>query len=214
VKKRIQSSPYVSIGLTIINIILFLLCTFVGNLLYNKGGLSPYSFFEEKEYYRVFTSMFLHGDIEHLINNMLLLCGLGAMIEKEVGHTTFAIAYFVTGFGGNAASLWYKIAVGEYDVLSIGASGAVFGLIGVLLVMALLPGVYMPSATPVRILFVIGYSIYCGMQETNIDNAAHVGGVLCGIVFGSFVFGVLRKGFFRRTKEQPNNIEDGGYYED
>ena len=213
-RKKIRTSPYVSIGLTIINIILFLLCTFEGNLLYNKGGLSPYYFFERKEYYRLFTSMFLHGDIQHLVNNMLLLCGLGAMIEREAGHVTFGLLYFLTGLGGNIASLWYKVSVGDLDVLSIGASGAVFGLIGVLLVLALLPGVNIPSATPVRILFVIGYSIYSGMSETNIDNAGHIGGVICGILLGGLIFGVLRRGFFVKRINQSNNIEDGGYYED
>ena len=212
-KQKIKAYPYISIGLTIINIILFLLCTFTGNLLYNKGGLSPYSFFEKGEYYRVLTCMFLHVDIEHLVSNMLLLCGLGAMIEKGVGHITYAVAYFITGFGANIASLWYKLYVGHYDALSVGASGAISGLLGVLLVVALLPGVYMPSATPMRILVVIGFSIYNDMQQTGVDVAGHIGGILCGIVFATLVFGVLRKGFSQK-KEQPNNIEDGGYYED
>lgn len=213
-KDKMQIAPFVSGGLVIINIIIFLLCTFGCDLLYNKGGLSPYNFFVEKEYYRIFSSMFLHGDMEHLVNNMLLLFGLGAMIEKEVGHISFGVLYFLTGIGGNMASLWYKMTIGEFQVISIGASGAVFGLIGVLLVLALLPGVQIPNATPVRILFVIGYSIYCGLGETNIDNAAHIGGALSGIIFGFILFGVFRKGFFKNTKQLTNNIEDGGYYED
>ena len=123
------------------------------------------------------------------------------------------MAYFITGFGANIASLWYKIYVGHYDALSVGASGAISGLLGVLLVVALLPGVYMPSATPMRILVVIGFSIYNDMQQTGVDVAGHIGGILCGIVFATLIFGVLRKGFSQK-KEQPNNIEDGGYYED
>ena len=212
--RKNQMAPYVSAGLVIVNIILFLLCTFGGNLLYNKGGLSPYAFFVEKEYYRVLTSMFLHGDMEHLVNNMLLLFGLGAMIEKEVGHISFGVLYFLTGLGGNVVSLWFKLATGQIEVISIGASGAVFGLIGVLLVLALLPNVTIPNATPVRVLFVIGYSIYCGVTETNIDNAAHIGGVLCGILFGFLFFGIMKRGLFYKREQQPNNIEDGGYYED
>lgn len=212
--RKSRMAPYVSGGLVVINIILFLLCTFGCDLLYNKGGLSPYNFGIEKEYYRIVTSMFLHADIEHLVNNMLLLFGLGAMIEKEVGHLSFAILYFMTGIGGNVASLLYKMMMGEVYVNSIGASGAVFGLIGVLLVLSLTPSIQIPNATPTRILVVIGYSIYCGINETSIDNAAHVGGVLCGVVFGVILFGILRRGFFQNKRQQSNNIEDGGYYED
>lgn len=212
--QKFKSLPYVSIGLAIINIILFMLCTFEGNLLYNKGGLSPYCFFEEKEYYRLLTSMFLHGDIHHIVNNMLLLCGMGAMIEKEAGHLTYGAVYFASGFVGNLVSLWYKVYVGEYSVLSIGASGAVFGLVGLLLILAMLPNVNIPNASPVRTLLVIGYSIYCGMGESSIDNAAHIGGVVCGILLGSLIFGVLRKGFFKKKTNQSINIENGGYYED
>lgn len=213
-KQKNQMAPIVSGGLVIVNIILFLLCTFEGDLLYNKGGLSPYYFFVEKEYYRMITSMFLHGDMEHLTNNMLLLFGLGAMIEKEVGHVSFGVLYFLTGLGGNMASLCFKLITGELEVISIGASGAVFGLIGVLLVLALLPNVQIPNATPVRILLVIGYSIYCGMSETNVDNAAHVGGVVCGIVFGVLWFGVFHKGLFKKKEQQSQDIKDGGCYED
>ncbi len=209
-----QMAPYVSGGLVIVNIILFLLCTFGDNLLYNKGGLSPYYFFSEKEYYRIFTSMFLHGDMEHLVNNMLLLFGLGAMIEKEVGHISFGVLYFMTGLGGNVTSLLYKLLLGEWTVVSIGASGAVFGLIGVLLVLTLMPNVKIPNATPVRILLVIGYSIYCGINETNIDNAAHIGGVLCGVLFSVLWFGVFHKRLYRREEQQSQEIKDGGYYED
>lgn len=214
INQKNKMAPYVSGGLVVLNILLFLLCTFEGDLLYNKGGLSPYYFFEEKEYYRIFTSMFLHGDASHLTNNMLLLFGLGAMIEKEVGHISFGVLYFLTGLGGNVASLCFKLITGELSVISIGASGAVFGLIGVLLVLTLMPSVEIPNATPVRILLVIGYSIYCGMSESNIDNAAHVGGVLCGILFSIVWFGIFHKGLFKKKVQQSREIEDGGYYED
>ena len=151
--------------------------------------------------------------MEHLVNILLLLFGLGVIIEKDVGHVAFGVLYFLTGLGGNVASLWYKLYTGELMVISIGASGAVFGLIGVLLVLALLPGVEIPNATPLRIVLVIGYSIYSGMNEVNIDNAAHVGGVLCGVVSGFLLFGIFRRRLFYKKTQQSDDIEDGGYYE-
>jgi len=178
---------YASGFIIVINIILFLLCTFDGGMLYNIGGISPYSFFEEKEYYRLVSSMFLHGDIQHLVNNMLLLFGLGLMIEKEIGHLAFAAAYMVSGIGGNIVSLFFKIHIGEWYVESIGASGAVFGLIGVLLMLALFLRGRLPNVTPIRILIVIAYSIYSNWGNGRIDNAAHFGGVIVGATAGAAI---------------------------
>lgn len=181
---KIKTVPYISGGLVIINILIFLWCTFGGEMLYNIGGLSPYYFIEQKQYYRLLSCMFLHGDITHIMNNMLLLFGLGTMIEKEIGHITFALAYFLTGVAGGLGSLFYKFFSEQWYVGSIGASGAVFGLIGVLLSLAFFSDLHMPNVTPLRMIVVVVYSVYSGMGEPNIDNAAHIGGVLAGIVIG------------------------------
>lgn len=189
----LKRAPYVSGALVIINILVFLICTFGGNILYNSGRLSPDTFFAGKEYYRVITAMFLHADIQHLVNNMLLLFGLGAMIEKEVGHLTFLLLYFGSGLGGQAASLLYKTQMGEWMVGSIGASGAVFGLVGLLLAVVFFPYIKLPNVTPARVIFVVFYSIYSGIQDKSIDNAAHIGGLLAGFAVGVVICLVKRK---------------------
>lgn len=181
---RIKEMPYVSGGLVLINILIFLWCTFDGNMLYNVGVLSPFDFFEKKQYYRLISSMFLHGDIAHLINNMLLLFGIGTMLEKEIGHGVFAIIYLLTGIVGGMVSLFCKVFSGEWYVGSIGASGAVFGLIGVLLAMAFFSGIHLPNVTPMKMIVVVVYSVYSGMGDVNIDNAAHVGGAAAGVFAG------------------------------
>lgn len=206
--RKCKAVPYVSGGLVIINILVFLWCTFGGELLYNVGGLSPYSFWEQKQYYRLFSSMFLHGDINHIINNMLLLFGLGTMIEKEIGHLTFALSYFITGIAGGVVSLYYKAFLGEWYVSSIGASGAVFGLVGVLLALAFFSGVQMPNVTPLKMLIVVAYSVYSGMGEATIDNAAHIGGVIAGVVVGLVLCIKIR------VKRRKTDVYIGGYHED
>ena len=127
--KKIKAMPYISIILIVWNVILFLICTFTGEMLYNEGGLSPAACLGDGQYYRLVTAMFLHADIQHLLNNMVLLGGLGAMLEPEAGHTGFCILYFLSGLGGQIVSLIYKMFSGEWYVVSIGASGAVFGLL-------------------------------------------------------------------------------------
>lgn len=204
--ERIKRVPYISGGLVVINILIFLWCTFAGEMLYNIGGLSPYYFFEQKQYYRLISSMFLHGDITHIVNNMLLLFGLGTMIEKEVGSVTFAISYFVTGIVGGIASLFYKLMTDQWYVGSVGASGAVFGLVGILLSLAFFSGKQLPNVTPIKMIVVVAYSIYSGMGNSTIDNAAHIGGVSAGIIIGLILCVKIRL--------KNKNIHRGGYHED
>lgn len=181
---QLQKIPYISAILVILNVIIFLICTFGGEMLYNIGSISPASFWGKKEYHRLISNMFLHVDIQHLVNNMLLLFGIGSMLEKEIGHVWFFLIYFASGIGADVASLGYKIYCGDWYVESIGASGAVFGLVGMLLAVAICLGSLIPTVTPKKVLFVIAYSVYSGIQNKGIDNAAHIGGVLIGLLFG------------------------------
>ena len=184
--KRFRELPVVSGVLVIINVIVFLICTFTGDLLYNGGRLDIQSVFVQREYARVIWSLFLHSDVNHIFNNMVILFFLGAMIEKEVGHVRYAVLYFLSGIGGNMLSLMMKLLT--YDMAgSIGASGAVFGLDGVLLALLLFSGRQLPNVTPVRVLLMIAYSLYSGFTGVNIDNAAHIGGLLTGFIGGTVV---------------------------
>lgn len=186
-----KSLPIVSGVLVGINILLFLLCTFGGNLIYNMGGLDVWNTLFRGEYYRVVTAMFLHADTGHLFNNMILAFVVGSMLEKELGHWGYGVAYFLCGIGGNVLSLLYKLRFG-ITVGSIGASGAVFGLDGMLLMLVLLSGRRLIDATPVRIIGVIFLSLYSSFGMESVDNAAHVGGLITGLVIGAIASIIIR----------------------
>ena len=181
--RKLQELPIVSAILVFINVIVFLICTFTGNLLYNMGRMDVQSVLGSGEYGRIIWALFLHGDINHIFNNMVILFFMGAMIEKEIGHIRYAIIYFLAGIGGNLFSLIMKVMTLE-TVGSIGASGAVFGLDGVLLALILFSGRRMPDVTPGRVMLMIAYSLYSGFTGVNTDNAAHVGGLLIGFLAG------------------------------
>lgn len=181
-KKR-QEVPWASGMLVAINVIVFLICTFSGNLLYNKGELDAVSVLAGRQYGRVVWAMFLHAGIEHLFNNMVILFFLGAMIEKTTGHIQFLTLYFLSGIGGNLCSLLVKLLQMDYSA-SVGASGAIFGLDGVLLAWILLDRQSMPDVTPKRVILMIALSLYSGFSAQNIDNAAHVGGLVTGFLAG------------------------------
>ena len=183
---RWYQQPLVSGALVIVNVIVYIVCMFTGNRLYNMGDLNVFSVLRDGEYGRILWAMFLHVDRGHLFNNMLILFFLGAMIEKEIGHIKYAFLYFLSGIGGNLLSLYSKMMTGEIAG-SVGASGAVFGLDGVLLAMVLFWKKELPSVTPVRVAFMILLSLYSGFTGANVDNMAHLGGLIIGFAGGCVV---------------------------
>ena len=181
--KNWKDLPLVSVLLVIINIIVFLICTFTGNLLYNRGMLAVQQVLLEREYGRIVWAMFLHSDFIHIFNNMIILFFFGHMVEKEVGHIRYGLVYFFSGIGGNILSLMMKVMYSE-TAGTIGASGAIFGLDGMLLALVMFSGKKLKNITPGRVVLMIFASLYGGYTGTNVDNAAHLGGVFTGFVIG------------------------------
>lgn len=184
--KRLKQMPVVSAALVIINVIVYILCIVTGGALYRVGVLDADSVICGKEYGRILLAIFLHAGSDHLFNNMLILFFLGAMIEKEVGHIRFGLFYFLSGIGGNVLSLAMKVYNND-PAASLGASGAVFGLDGVLLAMVVFSDRKMESVTPARAVLMIALSLYSGFTGGSVDNAAHVGGLIVGFLAGSVI---------------------------
>lgn len=192
---RWRQQPIVSGALVIINAIVFILSTFIDGRLYELGMLDGFRVLVHGEYGRIIWSMFLHADVNHLFSNMIILFFLGSMIEKELGHVKYALLYFLSGIGGGVLSIVFK-AMTNSMVPSVGASGAVFGLDGVLLAMVLLWNERLPNVTPSRVALMIVLSLYSGFTGGNIDNAAHIGGLLVGFLGGCVIC------FFQRRKRK------------
>ena len=192
-----QNLPIVCGTLVVINVIVYLICTFTGDLLYNIGELDAAAVLLRREYGRIIYSMFLHAGIDHLFNNMVILFFLGAMIEKVTGHIQLLLIYLLSGIGANICSLLYKVMTMD-SMASVGASGAIFGLDGVLLAWILLDRQAMPDVTPRRVLLMIVLSLYSGFTAHNIDNAAHVGGLLTGFAAGALLCALRRR---KRNRE-------------
>ena len=150
-----------------------------------RMGALSYDTFISGKWYQIITSMFLHFGITHLFNNMILLIYAGCQLEQMVGKMRYLLLYVGSGIVGNAASLWYYHSIGEYAV-SAGASGAIFGVIGALLVILAWNRTNNAETTPRRLFFLAFITIYYGMTTIGVDNAAHIGGLISGI-FGGFL---------------------------
>ncbi|MEO6001078.1 MAG: rhomboid family intramembrane serine protease [Chitinophagaceae bacterium] len=132
------------------------------------------------EWWRLLSSCFLHAGVLHLFFNMYALLYIGLLLEPHLGKKRFAIAYLLTGIAASITSLWW-----HNNAVSVGASGAIFGMYGVFL--AMLTTNLLQNSTRNALLMSIavfvGYSLIGGMQH-GIDNAAHLGGLISGIVIG------------------------------
>ena len=123
-----------TVALIVINAAVFFILTLFGDtedalfMLQHGAMYEPY-IIDGHEYYRIFTCMFLHFGISHLLNNMVLLGALGWNLELEIGKIRFLIIYLGSGIAGNIVSLIYDISSVQ-PAVSVGASGAIFGLMG------------------------------------------------------------------------------------
>lgn len=181
--RKLKELPFISVALVAANVVIFLLCQLPGNMLYDRGCLSAYEIIAHGEYARIIWSMFLHADINHLFSNMIILLFMGAMIEKEIGHIPYVVIYLASGIGGNLLSLADKVINNDWAV-SLGASGAIFGLDGLLLALVLFSRRKMNNVTPARVVLMICLSLYSGFTGGNVDNLAHIGGLLVGFMLG------------------------------
>jgi rhomboid protease GluP len=191
--KKYKLKEYISVTsfLVLINLLIYLLCTLWGDLLYNIGVLNLERLVDHGEYYRLITSVFLHADIDHIFGNMIILFLAGQFVEKILGHTRFLILYIFSGIGGSLVSLYFQYTAGDLYT-SLGASGAVFGVLGALLVFVILRRPEVKEMTVPRVAFYLFYSIYLGFRSTNIDNYAHVGGLLVGAVLAFLLWTTVK----------------------
>ena len=189
-RKKMILTP-VNIGIVILNVICFLLVIVLNggyfavldsDTMLRMGALS-YDTFMSGQWYQVITSMFLHFGIAHLFNNMILLTYVGCQLERLVGKLPYLLLYIGSGVVGNIASLWYYHSIGEYAV-SAGASGAIFGVIGALFIILTMNRTNSAETTPRRLFFLAFITIYYGMTTIGVDNAAHIGGLISGIIGG------------------------------
>lgn len=192
-KRHITISPC-NTALVLINILVFVLCEIFGStqdiaFLLEHGALSFPEVFSGHEFYRLFTYMFLHGGIEHLLNNMLILWFLGDNLEKQMGHVKYLILYFLSGILAGLVSMVYNSNIDRY-VVCVGASGAIFGVVGALAFIVLVNRGRVENLTTRQMLLFIALSLYGGFTSQGVDNAAHIGGLLAGILLG---LGLYRK---------------------
>ncbi len=186
-----QKRPVATIALAVLCGILFLICEIRGgsensSVLISMGALySP--LVEKGEVWRYPLSMFLHAGIRHLLNNLLLLCVIGFPLERQLGWIRYLILYLLGGLGGSLISYrYYMLTTGQ--VFEIGASGAVFAVIGGLLWIILRNRGRVEGLSLQQMLIMLAFSLYFGFATANVANSAHIGGLVCGFILSILLY--------------------------
>ena len=187
---------YVNGILIAVNVLYFLYLETAGStgdvfFMYHKGAMEAAAVLKDHEYYRLFTAMFMHFGINHLINNMLVLFVIGDNLERALGHVKYLILYLCCGIGAGWISLYFQ----EPAVLTVsaGASGAIFGVIGGLLYAVAVNKGRLEDLSTRQLVVMIAFSLYFGFTSVGIDNAAHISGLVLGILFGGILYRKPRK---------------------
>lgn len=175
--------PVINILLVVVNVAVWCIMELLGDTLNvsyiaEYGGLYPEIIYNG-EWYRVFTSMFLHFGAEHLANNMILLAAAGGRLENAVGPVRYLIIYTGSGLLGNLIWIYRMIQTGGHAV-SAGASGAVFGIIGALVWVAIRNKGRFEGLTVRGLLVMIALCMYYGITTAGVNNWAHAGGAAGG----------------------------------
>lgn len=183
--------PWITYGLIAANIVVYLIL----KLMSMKTGteyqnlLAPYgakinTLILNGEYWRFISPMFLHSNEIHLLVNCYSLYIVGSQVEKLFGHGKFIAIYFISGFIGCIASFAFSTNA------SVGASGAIFGLLGAMLYFAMKRPSLLKSSFGANLVTTLLINIGYGIMNKQIDNYAHLGGLLGGFLTTGVVYTV------------------------
>jgi len=179
----IKLYPVIS-SLIAINVVVFLIGLIppLGNNILNMGASVNY-LIADGEYWRLFTSMFIHGGFFHLLFNMFSLYVFGPELERIAGKLRFFTIYFVSGFMGNVVSFLIQ----PLNYASIGASGAIFGIFGAFVALVYYTRKTMPQLKQI-IMPIIVISVIMTFLQPNVNGTAHIVGLITGLIIGLFDF--------------------------
>ena len=165
------------------------------NALVNFGG-NNLLIVQSGEVWRLISAAFLHVSLIHLLVNMYSLVIIGTQVETFIGKFKFLFVYLISAICGNLLSLIFN----EANIVSVGASGAIFGLMGALLYFGYHYRLYLSEAIKTQIIPVIVLNLLLGFMVSGVDNAAHIGGLIGGYL-ASMAIGIENKS---KTRDKVN----------
>ena len=190
--RNYKKLPICTIAIAAANVLIFLGQSFMGMtedsaFMMEHGAMYVPYLMNGERYYTLITSMFLHFGFSHLMNNMVMLLVIGYSLEPEIGKIRFLLIYLGSGLMGNLVSAWFDVSQGSYAV-SAGASGAIFGIVGALLYVAIRNHGRVGEISTRGLVLMAGLSLYYGFTAQGVDNAAHIGGLVSGFLLAVLTY--------------------------
>ncbi len=185
--------PYITYGLIVVNVLIFIIGFFdpVREMqMFLNGANNRDLVLVDGEFYRLFTSMFLHASLPHVVFNMFSLYIIGTNLEAIYGHVRFGVIYLLGGLTGALLSTLLS------DVYSVGASGAVFAVFGGQIVflyrhrklLGRAGQAQMRQMVLIAVMnFIVGIASSFSTQGVSIDNWAHIGGFVGGLILAAYI---------------------------
>jgi membrane associated rhomboid family serine protease len=185
--RSLTSTPVVTRALIAINVIAFVaelaggatLSSGGGGTVWNHGVLFGPSIHFNHEYWRLVTSGFLHAGLFHILVNMVSLYFVGMVLEPAIGHVNFASVYFASLLAGSFGALLF-----QPDVPTVGASGAIFGIFGALIVVAYHRGIPIWQSGLGMVLL---FNLLITFTFSGISLGGHLGGLIAGVICGELI---------------------------
>ncbi|MBC2580191.1 rhomboid family intramembrane serine protease [Clostridium sp. DJ247] len=185
--------PIITYGLIAVNVLIYILTAYLSGNISNSDirvlvflGAKVNQLIAQGQYYRLLTCMFLHGGIVHIALNMYSLYSIGPLVESVYGKFKYIIIYLLSGIVGSYFSYMFSKSI------SVGASGAIFGLLGATLIFGFKMKNRIGRDFITNILSVIGVNLIIGFSIANVDNFGHLGGLLGGIISSYLIFTFLK----------------------
>lgn len=183
-KEIVNKDNIVTMSIIFINILLYIFCAIRSRnvmdidvlTLWELGGNYGKDVLEG-QVWRLLTCAFLHGGLIHIVFNMYALYVIGPQLEVLFGRVKYIVIYLLSAIGGSLLSLVFSP-----NTLSIGASGAIFGLFGAMVMYVLKYRDRIPKRVLSNLFFVIILNLLIGFNLQGIDNFGHIGGLVTGVL--------------------------------
>lgn len=192
---------WVTTGLLLVNALMYILSSMKVFNPYDYG-VTLDTLRDPALWYRLLTHMFMHASVSHLAGNMLMLYAAGSMMEEKMHRAAYFVMYIVCGLSGGILSVWSQMRVGE-AYASIGASGAIYGIMGALIAWMLLNRQWKSVRFYNRILIALLLLFYGGSLDEGIDYMSHLGGFVAGLIFAG-IYVLIKWKKSRSQKKDPD----------